>query len=133
MRHRSIGIITAAGLAVAGMLSIAPAGTAVTAGPAVSARVAVARPFAIRLGDFHWAQPPSTGQCVKTTGFACYRPSQFQQAYDLKPLYARHLNGRGRTIILVTRSARRRSSATWPPLTGRSTCRRRRGSGCCSR
>ena len=31
----------------------------------------------------------------------CYRPSQFQQAYDLKPLYASHLNGRGRTIIIV--------------------------------
>ena len=101
MWHRTPGIVAGAALtAAAGMLGIASAGTAVTHPPR-AARVAVARPDAIRLGDFHWAQPPSTGQCIKTTGFACYRPSQFQQAYDLKPLYARHLNGRGRTIILV--------------------------------
>ena len=37
----------------------------------------------------------------KQTGFACYRPSQFQQAYDLRPLYARGLNGAGKTIIIV--------------------------------
>jgi subtilase family serine protease len=101
MRHLRIGIIAAAGLAVAGTLGIASAGTAGTARSPAVTRVAVARPDAIRLGNFHWAQPPTTGQCIKTTGFACYRPSQFQQAYDLKPLYARHLNGHGRTIILV--------------------------------
>jgi subtilase family serine protease len=35
------------------------------------------------------------------TGFRCYRPSQFQGAYDLRPLYAKHLNGSGRTIVIV--------------------------------
>ncbi|MBV9092544.1 MAG: S53 family peptidase [Streptosporangiaceae bacterium] len=69
--------------------------------PAAAARVAVARPFAIRLGNYHWAQPPTTSQCLQTTGYACYRPSQFQEAYDLKPLYASGLNGRGKTIIIV--------------------------------
>ena len=99
MWHRTVGSIAGAASAV-GMLGIASAST-VAAHPPASARVAVARPDAIRLGNYHWAQPPSTGQCIKTTGLACYRPSQFQQAYDLKPLYARHLNGRGRTIIIV--------------------------------
>jgi subtilase family serine protease len=101
MWHRSPGIIAGAVLtAAAGMAGIASVGSAVSHPPR-AARVAVARPDAIRLGNFRWAQPPTTGQCIKTTGFACYRPSQFQQAYDLKPLYARHLNGHGRTIIIA--------------------------------
>jgi subtilase family serine protease len=101
MGHRTAGILAgAAAVAAAGALGIASVGTAVAARHA-PARVAVARPFAIKLGNYHWAQPPTTGQCVQTTGFACYRPSQFQEAYDLKPLYASHLNGHGKTIIIV--------------------------------
>ena len=64
-------------------------------------RAAVATPFAVRLGDAHWSQAPTTSQCIATIGLACYRPGQFQQAYDLKSLYAAHLNGRGRTIVIV--------------------------------
>ena len=102
MRHRIAGIVASAALAAAGgMLGIASAGTAAPAHPAPAARVAVAKPFAVRLSGLHWAQPPTTKQCIKLTGFACYRPAQFQQAYDLKPLYASHLNGSGRTIIIV--------------------------------
>lgn len=100
MRHLRIGIVAVAGLAAGGMLGIVSAGTAVTH-TSRAARVAVARPDATRLGNYNWGKPPSTKQCIQTTGLACYRPSQFHQAYDLNPLYARHLNGRGRTIILV--------------------------------
>ncbi|MGO8981140.1 MAG: hypothetical protein ACLQER_17950, partial [Streptosporangiaceae bacterium] len=57
--------------------------------------------MAIVLSGAHWSQPPTTAQCLEQTGFACYRPSQFQQAYDLRPLYARGLNGAGKTIIIV--------------------------------
>jgi subtilase family serine protease len=99
MWHRTAGLLAGA-VSAAGMLGTVSAGTAAAHAP-VAARVAVARPDAIRLGHYTWARPPSTGQCIKTTGLACYRPSQFQQAYDLKPLYASHLNGRGRSIILV--------------------------------
>jgi subtilase family serine protease len=63
--------------------------------------VAVATPMAVVLGGAHWAQPPTTAQCLEQTGFACYRPAQFQQAYNLRPLYARGLNGAGKTIIIV--------------------------------
>jgi subtilase family serine protease len=100
MRRRFIFVSVIAGLAALGLSGAASAGAASTrAAPA--ARVAVARPFAIRLGNAHWAQPPTTAQCIQNTGFACYRPSQFQQAYDLKPLYASGLNGSGKTIIIV--------------------------------
>ena len=88
------------GLALLIGLTIAPA-TGASAPAAQTNRVAVATPFAVRLGNAHWSQPPTTAQCIATIGLACYRPSQFQQAYDLKPLYAAHLNGRGRTIVIV--------------------------------
>jgi subtilase family serine protease len=102
MRYRIAGIVAGAALAAAGgMLGIAPAGTAAIAHHAPAARVAVAKPLAARASNLHWAQPPTTKQCIKATGLACYRPAQFQRAYDLKPLYASHLNGRGRTIVIV--------------------------------
>ena len=44
---------------------------------------------------------PPPRSASQRLGLACYRPSQFQQAYDLKSLYAAHLNGRGRTIVIV--------------------------------
>jgi subtilase family serine protease len=104
MRHRTFGVVAGiASAAAVGMLGIASAGAAATAGTVASARVAVARPFAIPLGggNAHWAQAPTTQQCIQATGFACYSPGQFQQAYDLKPLYAHHLNGSGKTIVIV--------------------------------
>jgi subtilase family serine protease len=101
MWNRTIGIGAGVALtAAAGMLGTASAGTAV-ASQARPARVAVAKPLAIRFGSFQGLQPPTPQQCIEITGLACYRPSQFQQAYDLKPLYAKGLNGRGRTIIIV--------------------------------
>ena len=102
MWHRTAGIVAGvASAAVAGTLGVASAGTAVIAHPHAPARVAVAKPFVVRFGNFHTLQPPTTAQCINSSGVACYRPSQFQQAYDLKPLYAKHLNGHGRTIVLV--------------------------------
>jgi subtilase family serine protease len=87
------------GLALLIGLTIAPAATA-SAPAAPTNRVAVATPFAVRL-NAHWAQPPTTANCIATLGLSCYRPSQFQEAYDLKSLYAASLNGRGRTIVIV--------------------------------
>lgn len=55
----------------------------------------------------HWfvphvfRQPPTTAQCEAGFQLACYQPFQFQQAYDMNPLYRAGLNGRGETIVLV--------------------------------
>ena len=38
---------------------------------------------------------------MKALGIACYSPLQVERAYDLPPLYARGLDGRGRTIVIV--------------------------------
>ena len=94
MRYRLLG-------AVASLALIAAFGALGAARAAPASRVAVATPMSVVLGGAHWAQPPTTAQCVNQTGFACYRPAQFQQAYNLRPLYARGLNGAGKTIIIV--------------------------------
>jgi subtilase family serine protease len=45
--------------------------------------------------------PPASASCQNSYGLACYSPRQIQQAYDLPSLYARGLDGRGRTIVIV--------------------------------
>jgi subtilase family serine protease len=45
--------------------------------------------------------PPTTADCQSAFGISCYSPTQLQTAYDLKPLYAKGLNGKGKTIVIV--------------------------------
>jgi subtilase family serine protease len=47
------------------------------------------------------AAPPTTAECEAQFHIACYSPLQIQQAYDLKPLYAKGYTGKGKTIIIV--------------------------------
>jgi subtilase family serine protease len=47
------------------------------------------------------ASPPTTADCEKAYKVACYQPAQIQQAYDLPPLYASGVTGRGTTIVIV--------------------------------
>jgi subtilase family serine protease len=45
--------------------------------------------------------PPASTRCRRSYGLACYSPRQIARAYDLAPLYAQGLDGRGRTIVIV--------------------------------
>ena len=45
--------------------------------------------------------PPGSAFCQQSFRLACYSPRQMERAYDLLPLYARGLNGQGRTIVIV--------------------------------
>lgn len=54
-----------------------------------------ARDFAATSG------PPTSAECLASVGIACYSPPQVERAYDLPPLYAKGLTGRGRTIVIV--------------------------------
>jgi len=71
---------------------------------ACAAATASARPFHV-LVPHRFAQPPTTAQCEAPppagAGIACYNPAQFQQAYDLNPLYHAGLDGAGKTIVIV--------------------------------
>jgi subtilase family serine protease len=74
---------------------------ALTASPAAPS-TATPRPFI----DTHvlstaLTSPPDTRACQQLLGIACYRPDQIQNAYDLGPLLKDHLNGSGRTIVIV--------------------------------
>jgi subtilase family serine protease len=45
--------------------------------------------------------PPTTSYCLTNFGYHCYQPSQFEKAYNLGPLHAAGIDGRGRTIVIV--------------------------------
>ncbi|MCW2494142.1 S53 family peptidase [Jatrophihabitans sp.] len=47
------------------------------------------------------AAPPTTAQCEKAYGFACYGATQIQQAYDEAPLFKSGITGKGQTIVIV--------------------------------
>jgi subtilase family serine protease len=70
--------------------------TSATPPPATPATPAPPRPAGIA-----GPAPPSSARCLRKYGLACYSPGQIQRAYDLPSLYARGLDGRGRTIVVV--------------------------------
>jgi subtilase family serine protease len=47
------------------------------------------------------SQPPTTAQCESDFGIACYQAFQLQRAYNLAPLFAKGVEGQGRTIVIV--------------------------------
>ncbi len=79
---------------------LAVLGAAVTTGMLSLCGSALAQPLH-QLGPRGFAQPPTTAQCEAASGIACYQPYQFQQAYDMNPLYKAGLTGKGKTIVLV--------------------------------
>jgi subtilase family serine protease len=67
---------------------------------ALVAGAASAKPMHVRYPG-HFKQPPTTAQCEHQIGIACYGPQQFEQAYNMNPLYRAGLNGAGKTIVIV--------------------------------
>ena len=49
----------------------------------------------------HMSQPPTTAQCEAKYGIACYESFQIQKAYNLAPLFAKGIKGKGETIVIV--------------------------------
>jgi subtilase family serine protease len=45
--------------------------------------------------------PPDTTYCRTHIGISCYRPAQFQTAYNLDPLFDKGITGKGSTIVIV--------------------------------
>jgi subtilase family serine protease len=92
-------------LAALCVLSAAVIGVAtvvVPAPPAAGARVVRARPLSVASAATSAVGGPSdTNGCLHQFGFRCYRPAQLAHAYDLEPLRAAGVDGRGRTIVIV--------------------------------
>jgi subtilase family serine protease len=87
------GALAAAALAAAAWA--APAVSAASAQPRADVRTGVTR-LADALGA-----PPTTAQCERLYGFACYQPDQIRAAYNLPALQARKITGKGATIVIV--------------------------------
>ena len=111
----ALAAAAAPGPGIAGSVAARPAATG-PAGSSVSANSAgansvgaysvealadvVVRPGVQQAGRVQ-ANPPTTADCEKAYKVVCYQPAQIRQAYDLAPLYARGVTGRGTTIVIV--------------------------------
>jgi subtilase family serine protease len=90
----------AAALAVGVVAAVAPAGSAATK-PATKP---AASPVAINPGVIHpmgVLAAPSQANCVEYGYYHCLTPGQVEDAYNLPPLYARGVTGKGETIVIV--------------------------------
>ena len=93
---------TAVSPAAAGAVAVSPA----TAGPAApaqgtSAAPVTVHPDAIRLPGAATPGPATTTDCEQAEGIACFSPDQLRAAYELSPLYAQGITGKGATIMIV--------------------------------
>ena len=97
-------LIVGVGALAAAFAGLGGSAVAGSAGPAAGspARQAI---MTIRPGVQHVGyssfQPPTTADCVAAFQVACYQPAQIQQAYNLAPLYAEGVTGKGATIVIV--------------------------------
>jgi subtilase family serine protease len=59
------------------------------------------KPGAVHLRRERRQGPSNTAQCQQALQISCYNPAQVQQAYSLPTLYAKGVNGKGVTIVIV--------------------------------
>ena len=98
-------VVALVAAAVAAIVAAVPATTAAPAPAKGSAhrqapRVSIT-PGVMRLGVPKQTGPPTTAQCERAYGIACYQPGQLRAAYNLPPLYGKGITGKGQTIVIV--------------------------------
>ncbi len=96
------GVTALAAAVVAAAAPAVPGASSAAAGELTSAPVTVmAQPGVIRLPGAAALAPPTTAECKKSDGIACYQPGQLRSAYHLPALYAKGITGKGVTIAIV--------------------------------
>jgi subtilase family serine protease len=75
-----------------------PAAFAAAAGDTAAPIPSVAGDWAVQLQS---PNPLSTAKCLATIKLRCYSPLQYRVAYDLNPLYAANITGKGQTIMII--------------------------------
>lgn len=80
--------------AAGALFSVATVGAVITLALPLARMGAATRPHSS-------SRPPTSAECVKNFGVACYSPAQLERAYNLTPLYAKGFDGKGRTIVIV--------------------------------
>jgi subtilase family serine protease len=97
-KARIVALTAGAGALAAALATTAPASpdaSAASAQPGVTAK-----PGTAQLGGSLNAAP-TTAQCERLYGLACYQPGQIRAAYNLPALYKRGVTGKGETIVIV--------------------------------
>src|SRR6516165_7512271 len=97
-------LIVGVGALAAAFAGLGGSAVAGSAGPAAGSpapqAIMTIRPGVQHVG-YSSFQPPTTADCVAAFQVACYQPAQIQQAYNLAPLYAEGVTGKGATIVIV--------------------------------
>jgi len=92
-----VAVATVVTTTVAGVAAVATPAAATAAVPAFKLRPAITG----HVERVSRTAPLSTSDCVAQIGIHCYSPLQYRTAYNLNPLYARGVTGKGRTIVIV--------------------------------
>jgi subtilase family serine protease len=105
VRKRTITVLAAGVTALAAgiMAAAAPAGSAATRPDSTAGSTApgiITKPGAVRVGTATQS-PPTTAFCVKNFRIDCFSPLQIRTAYNLAPVYANKVTGKGETIVIV--------------------------------
>jgi subtilase family serine protease len=100
--HLAHSAAAAAGLS----LLVSLAACASTVAPAGSSPARRTAPAGVIETDFQQVrganpEPRTTTFCLRHFKIACYQARQVERAYSLPALYARHVTGRGQTIVIV--------------------------------
>jgi subtilase family serine protease len=93
------GSVLVTGL-VAGAAVAGPAAGATDQAGRLAAPVIVMRPGIVHLTRALQG-PPTTAYCEKNFKIACYTARQIERAFNLNPLYATGITGKGETIVIV--------------------------------
>jgi subtilase family serine protease len=83
-------------VAATGAANAAPSGRSAIPSALVHLRPGIVKPAIARS-----TKALSLAQCEAMYKIACYGPGQLQQAYGLKKLYSKGIDGRGQTIVIV--------------------------------
>src|SRR5579875_3322422 len=99
MRRRNISRGAGALLLTGSVLAAGAASAGGVAGTAAALPLPV--PQYVLASPAVYAHPPTTAQCLKAQGLACYGPPQYHAAYGTGPLYSQGVTGKGETIVIV--------------------------------
>src|SRR5438045_745418 len=100
--RRRLGIpLLATAALVASLLGTVAGPSAAGAARSTGHRIAPVPAITGHIQSAALKDPPSTADCQALLHINCYSPPQFQQAYNLGPLYRDGFTGRGRTIVIV--------------------------------
>ena len=99
MRRGKVAALAAGAALGAGMITVAGCSATPAAAKSAAAPTIVATPGVIHPTGV--VATPSQAHCGEAFSFHCLTPQQVETAYDLGPLYARGVTGKGETIVIV--------------------------------